>query len=69
MGWGGVGEVTTRKKNKKNKKRKQTGSATENILYQTAQELRKDPMLIRLQNLIWAYTCEDWLQTWSQPLG
>ena len=71
VGWGeGGGEVTTQKKKKKLKKEENTlDLQLENILYQTTQELRKDPMLIRLQNLIWAYTCEDWLQTWSQPLG
>ena len=67
MGWGGVGESNYTKK--KIKKENKLDLQLKNILYQTAQELRKDPMLIRLQNLIWAYTCEDWLQTWSQPLG
>ena len=69
VGWGGGGSYYTKKKIKIKKEENTLDLQLENILYQTTQELRKDPMLIRLQNLIWAYTCEDWLQTWSQPLG
>ena len=69
VGWGGGGSNYTKKKKKLKKEENTLDLQLENILYQTTQELRKDPMLIRLQNLIWAYTCEDWLQTWSQPLS
>lgn len=48
-----MGEVTTQKKIiKKIKKENKLDLQLKNILYQTAQELSKDPMLIRLQNLI-----------------